>query len=63
MAKVCEVCGKQKMFGNNICFSHKSSKRSWSPNIRRVKAIVNGAPKRINVCAKCLKSNKVERAI
>lgn len=63
MAKRCEICGKQKVFGNTVSFSHKRGNRSWSPNIRRVRAIVNGHPKRINVCTKCLRSGKVERAI
>ena len=63
MSKKCEICGKQKTFGNTISFSHKRGNRSWSPNIRRVRAIVNGSPKRINVCARCLRSGKVERAI
>lgn len=63
MSKKCDICGKQKTFGNTISFSHKRGNRSWSPNIRRVKAVVNGAPKRINVCARCLRSGKVERAI
>ncbi|WP_297392674.1 50S ribosomal protein L28 [uncultured Peptoniphilus sp.] len=63
MAKRCEICGKEKTFGNKISFSHSRSNRSWSPNIRRVKAVVNGANKRINVCTRCLRSGKVERAI
>lgn len=63
MAKVCEVCGKQKVFGNTVSFSHKRGNRSWSPNIKRVRAIVNGSPKRINVCTRCLRAGKVERAI
>ncbi len=63
MAKRCEICGKQKVFGNSITFSHKAINRSWSPNIRRVKAVVNGTTKRIHVCTRCLRSGKVERAI
>ncbi|NLW41593.1 MAG: 50S ribosomal protein L28, partial [Tissierellia bacterium] len=31
--------------------------------IQRVKAVVDGTTKRINVCTKCLKSGKVERAL
>lgn len=63
MSKRCEICDKSKVFGNQVSFSHRKSRRSWSPNIRRVRAIVNGGTKRINVCTKCLKSGKVERAI
>lgn len=63
MARKCDICGKSKVFGNNVTFSHKKNNRSWSPNIRRVKAIVDGSPKRINVCTRCLRSGKVERAL
>lgn len=63
MSKKCDICGKGKVFGNNVTFSNKKSSRSWSPNVRKVKAIVNGAPKRINVCTRCLRSGKVERAL
>ena len=52
--------------GNKISIarSHVSRRtsRTFKPNIRRVKAIVNGNVKTINVCAKCLRSGKVTRA-
>lgn len=63
MAKRCEICGKQKQFGNSISFSHKRGNRSWSPNLQRVRAVVNGRNKRIYVCTRCLRSGKVERAL
>ncbi len=63
MAKKCSVCGKQKVFGKKVSFSNRKSSRSWAPNIRSVRAIINGAPKKIDVCARCLKSGRVERAI
>ena len=63
MAKVCEVCGKGKVFGNKVTFSNKKSSRSWSPNIRTVRAVVKGATKRVNVCTRCLRAGYVERAL
>lgn len=63
MSRKCDICGKTKTFGNTISFSHKRGNRSWSPNIRRVKVMVNGAPKRMNVCTRCLRSGKVQRAV
>ena len=47
MAAVCEVCGKHPSFDNSISHSHRRTKRRWSPNIQRVRALVNGAPKRV----------------
>ncbi|MDR5658312.1 50S ribosomal protein L28 [Serpentinicella sp. ANB-PHB4] len=63
MAKVCEVCDKGKVFGNQVSHSNRHSKRTWAPNLRKVKAIIKGAPKKINVCTRCLRSGKVERSI
>ncbi len=63
MSKVCEVCGKSKVFGNNVTFSNRKSSRSWAPNIRKVRAVVKGSVKRVNVCTRCLRSGYVERAL
>jgi large subunit ribosomal protein L28 len=62
MAKVCEVCGKGKVTGNQISHANNHNKRSWKPNLKNVKAMVEGSPKRISVCTRCLRSGKVERA-
>lgn len=62
MAK-CEICNKEKMFSLQVSHSHRKSSRTWKPNLRSVKAIVNGSPKKIYVCSRCLRSGKVERAI
>lgn len=62
MAK-CSVCGKGVVTGNQASHSNIKTRRTWSPNLQRVKAIVNGSPKRIYVCTRCLRSGKVQRAI
>ena len=65
MAK-CAICDKTQSNGNKLSItrSHisKRSPRTWKPNLRKVKAMVDGQPKRISVCAKCLRSGKVKRA-
>jgi len=60
MAK-CEICGKGAHFGNNVSHSHRRSNHMWKSNIKHVTAKINGANKKIYVCAQCLKSGKVER--
>ena len=62
MAK-CDICGKGMTFGIQVSHSHRRSNRTWKPNVRRIKAIVNGTPRHINVCSRCLRSGKVTRAI
>ncbi|MDO4540704.1 MAG: 50S ribosomal protein L28 [Syntrophomonadaceae bacterium] len=62
MAK-CEICGKGVTFGKKYSHSHIRTNRQWKPNIQRVKAIVDGSPKKVYVCTRCLRSGKVQRAI
>jgi len=59
MASVCDVCGKKPRFGMRLSHSHRRTKRRWNPNVQRVRALVNGAPRRLNVCTSCLKAGKV----
>ena len=62
MAK-CDYCGKCVTFGIRVAHSHRRSNRPWKANIRRVKAIVDGSPKRVYACTRCLRSGKVTRAV
>ena len=58
MAK-CDCCGKGVTFGIKVSHSHRRSNRTWKPNVKRVKAVVEGSPKYIYACTRCLRSGKV----
>ena len=60
MAK-CELCGKSVVFGLAVSHSNRKTNRQWKPNIRKVKANVNGTHTTLSVCSRCLRSGKVER--
>ena len=62
MAK-CDFFGKGVTFGIKVSHSHRRSTREWKPNVKRVKAVVNGTPCHVSACTRCLRSNKVERAV
>ena len=62
MAK-CEVCGKAPIFGKQISHSHKLSNRKWSVNIQKVRIKENNTIRKANVCTKCLKSGRVQKAV
>ena len=65
MAK-CAICDKSVNFGNQLSItrSHisKRTTRTKKPNLRRVRAIIDGEVKAVTVCAKCLRSGKIVRA-
>jgi large subunit ribosomal protein L28 len=62
MAKMCEVCGKTPVFGNKVSHAHNVSPRRWMPNLQRVRAVVEGTVRRIDVCTRCIRSGKVTKA-
>ena len=62
MAKVCEICGKKPLVGNNISHAHNVTKRRFNPNLQRVRAVNNGRVKRMMVCTNCIKSGHIVKA-
>ena len=56
------ICNKGVTFGNNVSHSNRKTSRTWKPNIRKVKAVVNGENKTVSVCSRCLRSGKITRA-
>ena len=63
MGKFCEVCAKGTMSGHNVSHSNRKSNRIWAPNVQRVRVVVDGTAKRMNVCTRCLRSGYVQRAL
>jgi large subunit ribosomal protein L28 len=63
MSRICAVCGKGLLRGHRVSHAHNLSKRIWQPNLQRVRAIVDGRPRRIRVCTRCLKKGLVTKNV
>jgi large subunit ribosomal protein L28 len=50
------------MYGHAVSHAHNLTKRVWNPNLQRVRALVDGRVKNIDVCTRCLRGNKVQKA-
>ncbi len=61
MSRVCSICGKGQIAGNNVSHSHRKTKRTFSANVQKVSFIRNGKVETGYVCARCLKGDKVQR--
>lgn len=46
-----------------LTFSHKQIVKTQEPNLQKVKAVINGTTKRINVCTSCIRAGKVQKAV
>lgn len=63
MANRCELCGKGPRAGNNVSHANNRTKRTFKPNVQRMRAMVNGAARRVRVCTSCLKAGRVQKAV
>ena len=61
MSRVCSVCGKGKLSGNLVSHSNRKTPRLYNANVQKVRVVSDGVISSEYVCARCLKSNKVER--
>jgi len=66
MAK-CQICEKSIQTGHKISITRsqvsRRAKKMWKPNIKKIRIVDNGTPKRVKICTACLRSNKVKRAV
>ncbi len=59
----CDVCERKPMHGNNVSFSQRRTRRRFVLNVQRRHMVVNGTPRTINICTRCLRTmNKLPKA-
>ena len=64
----CEICSKSIQTGHRISINRsqvsRRANKTWKPNVRKIKIVeANGNIKSINICARCMRAGKVQRAI
>jgi large subunit ribosomal protein L28 len=62
MAMSCEICGKKPVVGRRVSHAHNVRPRRFEPNLQTVRAVVNGATRRVRVCTRCIRSQKIVKA-
>jgi large subunit ribosomal protein L28 len=77
MARQCDVCGKGARVGNQVTTRGKQkylggvgtkvtgiSRRTFKPNLQRVKiSTANGTHKAVHVCTQCLRSGAITKVV
>ena len=58
----CAICGKAPHYGNVVSHANNTRRRRWNPNLRRVRAVVDGVRKQIRVCTGCIRLGRVKKA-
>ena len=55
---VCEISGKGKMYGHNVSFSQRKTRKVFKPNIQKKTLVVDGHKVKVNVAASTLRTLK-----
>jgi large subunit ribosomal protein L28 len=63
VARTCEICGRGVQHGQNVSHAHNVTKRRWDVNLKTVRALVQGRPKRIRACTRCIRSGAVSKGM
>lgn len=59
MSRKCEICGKSTVTGNNVSHAKNRTRRTWKPNLLKIRTMIGATKKTIKICTRCLRSNKV----
>ena len=55
---ICELTGKGKMYGHNVSFSQRKTRKVFKPNIQKKTLEINGQKLKVNVSASALRTLK-----
>ena len=56
MSGRCEVCERKPMYGNNVSFSQRRTRRRFVLNVHKRRIEVNGVMRTLNICTRCLRT-------
>lgn len=75
MLKICKICGKKPITGHVLVRKglakkkggtgskiSRRTKREFLPNLQKMRILINGHPKQVYVCTKCIKKGEIIRA-
>ncbi len=55
---ICEISGKGKMYGHNVSFSQRKTRKVFKPNIQKKTIVVDGKKQKVNVSTSALRTLK-----
>ncbi|MBQ3430029.1 50S ribosomal protein L28 [Candidatus Saccharibacteria bacterium] len=58
MMAICEVTGKGKMYGHNVSFSQRKTRKVFKPNVHKKTLVINGEKVKLNVSTSALRTLK-----
>ncbi len=76
MGQRCEVCGKTPQTGNRVTLRGKAkylggvgtkvtgiSRRTFKPNLQRIKVSLGGSNRHLRICTQCIRTGAIRKAV
>jgi len=63
MSRTCDICGKHTGFGNKVSHAKNRTRRTWKPNLVKVKTEVEGTAFTAKICTRCLRSDLITKKV
>ena len=61
--RTCDLCGKKPMHGNRVSKTYHHTRRTWYPNLLKIKTEVDGTTMTLRICTQCLRSGFVTKKV
>lgn len=55
---ICEITSKGKMYGHNVSFSQRKTRKVFKPNVQKRNLVINGKKIKCNVSTSALRTLK-----
>lgn len=60
---VCEITGKGKMYGHNVSFSQRKTRKVFKPNVQKRTLEINGQKVKVNVSTSALRTLRKKKIL
>ncbi len=63
MSRTCDICGKHTQTGNKVSKSYNHVRRTWRPNLLKIKTEIGGQTMTLRICTQCLRSGFITKKV
>jgi large subunit ribosomal protein L28 len=63
MSRVCDICGKHTTTGNTVSHAKNRARRTWRPNLLKIKTEAGGTTGTLKICTRCLRSGFITKKV
>lgn len=56
MSSRCDMCRRSAQYGHTVSHSNRKANRRFLVNVQRRRMVIDGTPKHVNICTRCMRT-------